>query len=382
MRPAFGSTPTVMANESKRRWRGKGLKALRYGRLHYLEEPDEGAVRRRLVLAGASVVLVVLLGTLGFHRAGLGAWSWRDCFYMVLITVTTVGYSEVLPLDAVAYGREVAVAVMLGGMSVSFYFLSALTAFIIEGDLREALWRRKMHKRLSTMKDHDVVCGAGRTGSAVVEELLREDRRLVVIERRSEALDQLVRIHGERFVAIVGDATDESVLEEARVAEARGLVTTLELDQDNLFVALSARGLNPSLRIVSRASERATTKLRKAGANAVINPTHIGGRRMAHELVRPNVVGFLDFMARDLEQNLTIEELRLPPSSPLIGVTLAESRIRDESSALVLAVLHDGQQTYNPPPQFRLLDGMTLIALGEREQLERLARYVRGELRR
>jgi len=169
------------------------------------------------------------------------------------------------------------------------------------------------------------------------------------------------------------------VLEEARVGQAGGLVTTLELDQDNLFVALSARGMNPDLRIVSRSTERATDKLLKAGANVVINPTHIGGRRMAHELVRPNVVGFLDYMVRDLERSLNIEEIAIGQGSRLVGKKLAESMIREESNALVLAVVRDEEQIYNPPPSTILTEGTTLIALGERDQLERLARYVRGE---
>lgn len=357
---------------------GSTSRELRAGRFHYVQERDEGAVRRRLVFAGASVLSVVLLGTLGFHFVGRGAWPWRDCAYMVLITITTVGYAEVVPLDRVAYGREMAMLVMLGGMSVSFYFLSSLTAFIIEGDLREALWRRKMHKRLAKLKGHFVVCGAGRTGATVIEELLREGREVVVIERREEALSHVSRLHGERLIAIAGDATDDGVLEEAGVARAGGLVTTMELDQDNLFVALSARELNPALRIVSRATERATDKLLKAGANVVINPTHIGGRRMAHELVRPNVVGFLDFMARDLERSLNIEEIAIPLGSPLAGRKLSESTIREESNALVLAVVHQGVQTYNPPPSFALEAGMTLIVLGEREPIERLTRFVRG----
>ncbi len=374
-----GSRSLLMAHVPTSTRKADPAVARSASRIHYTNAANEGAVRRRLLVAGVSVLLVVALGALGFHAVGGGAWRWRDCLYMVLITITTVGYAEVLPLETVAHGREVAMCVMLGGMGVSFYFLSALTAFIIEGDLREALWRRKMQKRLSAMKGHVVVCGGGRTGTEVVAELLREGREVVVIERDAGALEHLMRTNGEAVVGIAGDATEDGVLEEAGVLVASGLITTLELDQDNLFVALTARGLNATLRIVSRSTERATGRLLKAGANVVINPTRIGGRRMAHELVRPNVVGFLDFMARDLAQSLNIEQVHVSAASPLVGCKLSESRIRDESNALVLAVAHDGEQTYNPPPQFILRAGMTLIALGERDQLERLARYARGE---
>lgn len=367
-----------MARESKKSWLRLQRNELRHGVLHYVSHSEEFVVRRRLAIAGSSVLIVVLLGTWAFHHVGQGFWPWRDCLYMVLITITTVGYEEVIPVEAVDYGREVAMLVMLGGMSVSFYFLSALTAFIIEGDLREALWRRKMQNRLASLKGHQVVCGAGRTGATVVEELRREGKEVVVIEREEAALNHLHRVHGEAVIAIRGDATDDGTLEEARVAHAEGLVTTLELDQDNLFVALSARGMNPNLRIVSRSTERATDKLLKAGANVVINPTHIGGRRMAHELVRPNVVGFLDYMVRDVERSLNIEEIRIGASSPLAGRKLLDSKIREKSNALVLAVVRNGEQIYNPHPTTVLNEGMTLIALGERDQLERLANYVRG----
>lgn len=236
-----------------------------------------------------------------------------------------------------------------------------------------------MNKRLAALEGHFVVCGAGRTGGTVLDELVRAGRAVVMVERRPEALEQLARVHGETFIGLVGDATDDGVLEEARIGTAAGLVTTLELDQDNLFVAMSARQLRADLRIVSRASERAGDKLVKAGANVVINPTHIGGRRMAAELLRPNVVGFLDFMARDQQQNLGIEEVTVSASSPLAGKKLSESKIREVSSALVLAVVSGGEQTYNPPPSFQLAAGMTLIVLGELEQIERLNRFVRGE---
>ena len=170
------------------------------------------------------------------------------------------------------------------------------------------------------------------------------------------------------------------MLRDAGVERAAGLVTALQLDQDNLFVALSARQLNKSLRIVSRANaDRVTPKLKQAGADAIVSPTHIGGRRMAHELLRPNVVGFLDFMVRDKQRNLDIEDVPIPEDSPVVGRTLAKSRIREKSSALVLAVLSKGDATYNPRPDFRFEAGMTMVCLGEREQLDRLVRYVRNE---
>ncbi len=298
---------------------------------------------------------------------------------MVLITITTVGYAEILPVAQADGGRLFSMALLISGIGVSVYFLSALTAFVVEGDLGEVLWRRKMHKRLSKLRDHYIVCGVGQTGRHVVEELLLAGRQVVVIEREQKHLERLTASHGDRFLGVVGDATEDGVLKDAGVEHAVGLVTTLQLDQDNLFVALSARQLCPTLRIVSRANaDRSASKLRQAGADSVISPTHIGGRRMAHELLRPNVVGFLDFISRDVERNLGIEEVPIGAGSPLVGVRLSDSKIREVSSALVLAVVEGDTQTYNPPADFGFEQGMTLIVLGEREQLERLNRYVSG----
>ncbi|MBW2455012.1 MAG: potassium channel protein [Deltaproteobacteria bacterium] len=360
--------------------RGRPIHRLRHGRLHYGAIEEDSLVRRRLFYAGFALVTVTLVGALGFWLLGEGHWSFEDCAYMVLITITSVGYREVLPIADVEYGRIFTMLVVVCGMGVSFYFLSALTAFIIEGDLREALWRRRMHKRLLAMRDHFVLCGAGRTGSYVTDELLRAGCDLVIVELDGKCLDRLIKKHGETFIAIEGDATDDQILREAGVERACGLVTALEHDQDNLFVSLSARDLNADLRIVSRANvDRVTPKLRQAGANAVVSPSNIGGRRMAHELLRPNVVGFLDFMSRDLESQLEIEEVEVFKGNPLVGLSLAKSRIREVSNALVLSVVNGGSHTYNPGPEFEFDAGMTLIVLGESAQVERLRRYVAGE---
>ncbi len=347
-------------------------------RLHYGTSLDRRVVRNRLAVAGLSVVVVSAVGTLGYWFIGDGAWPLLDCLYMVLITITSVGYAEVLPVADNPQARLFTMGLLIGGMGVSFYFLSALTAFIIEGDLREALWKRRVYNRLMALSDHLIVCGSGRTGLHVTEELLRAGQKVVVIRRDKERLDALARKHGESFIGLLGDATDDDVLRDAGVERASGLVTALKQDQDNLFVALSARQLNPGLRIVSRANDdRVTPKLRQARVDVAISPTHIGGRRMAHELLQPNMVGFLDLMARDYERNLNIEEIVLGDGSPLVGKTLATSRIRQVSNALVLAVIDGDTHTYNPPHDFPLGEGMKLIALGERNELERLVKHAR-----
>jgi voltage-gated potassium channel len=296
-----------------------------------------------------------------------------------------VGYEEVLPVSSSDAGRLFTMVLLVCGMGVSLYFLSALTAFIVEGDLRVALWRRRMTQRLDKLRNHYIVCGTGQTGGQVIAELLRAGREVVAVENRKEALDRIMDRYPNSVIVIHGDATEDDVLREAGVVHASGIFTTLESDQDNLYVSLSARQLNPRLRIVSRgSSQRAAQKLRQAGADSVISPARIGGRRMAHEMLRPNVVGFLDFGGgRESAQarNLCIEEIVLPQGSPLVGRRLAKSNIREVSNALVLAVIdpNSGDMRYNPPPDTQFEAEMTLIVLGERDDVMRLARFVRGE---
>lgn len=356
-------------------------------RLHYHGASHQGSVvRSRVLQAGVAVLVVFVFGVAGYWLIGQGAWSLGDCAYMVLITITTVGYSEVLPVSQNDAGRLFTMVLLVFGMGVSLYFLSALTAFIVEGDLREALWRRRMTHRLDKLREHYIVCGTGQTGRQVVAELVRADREVVAVERRAEALDRIVDRYRDRVFVIRGDATEDDVLREANIVHAKGIFATLENDQDNLYVALSARQLNSKLRIVARGNNpRAALKLRQAGADAVISPARIGGRRMAHEMLRPNVVGFLDLGSRQSKQarKLCIEELVLPGGSPLVGRKLATSNIREVSNALVLAVIEpDGGETrYNPPPSIEFAAGMTLIVLGEREEVARLTSFVGGEER-
>ncbi|MFN3198102.1 MAG: potassium channel family protein [Bradymonadia bacterium] len=337
------------------------------------------AVRRRLVVAGLSVVGVIVMGIAGYYALGQGRWSVLQCAYMVLITITTVGYGETLPVSESPIAQIFTIVLLISGMGVSFYFLSALTAFIIEGDLREALWRRRMLRKLRDLEGHYIVCGAGETGRHVSEEIVRAGSQLVVIEHDQDRLDRLSALLGDDFIALKGDATADEVLLEARVEHAAGLVSSLQTDRDNLFVSLTARALNPGLRIVSRGiEEQATAKLHRAGADSVISPNAIGGRRMAHELMTPDLVGFLDLIARDAGEDLEIRQVTLPPRSPVVGRTLADSGIRAASNALVLATIDEGGQdyTYNPSPSVELKAGMRLLVMGMHGSLEDLAQYI------
>ncbi len=352
------------------------------GRLHYPEVTRVGQVRRRLFFAGFSVLAVLGLGTFGYYMLGsIGRaepWALLDCLYMVLVTLTTVGYTEVLDVRTVQYAELFTMMLLVSGTGVSVYFLSAVTAFIIEGDLREAIWRRRVRGELQTVTGHHIVCGAGETGSSVVEDLLASGCQVVVIENDPNHIDRLVRRVGQSFIALEGDATEDEVLLESGLERAEGIVATLHTDRDNLFIVVTARQMNPDIRVVSRAiDERAGQKLLRAGADAVVSPNQIGGKRMARELLYPGVVGFMDLIVRHPDRHLSVHAFTLPDDSPLDGQTLGNSGIRRASNALVLSVNppNDGPSIFNPPPELVLERGMCLYVLGDQGSIEKLKAY-------
>lgn len=346
----------------------------------YYPLPAESATLNRLIVAGVSMSLVCLAGTVIFWLLGGGEWSWWQCLYMVLITITTVGYGEVIPVSESTEGLVVTMIVMVGGLGVSFYFLSALTAFIIEGDLREVIWRRQMGKKIQNLDGHYIVCGAGEVGHNVITELYQARKKVVVIDIVEENIATLSRRLGSEVMSLVGDATEDEILVACGIDRAAGVVTALKQDRDNLFVVVTARQLNPALRLISRATnESSATKMRRAGADAVVCPNTIGGLRMASELLRPAVVGFIDLIVRDSQSNqLSVEEFLISEKSPLRGRPLSQSGIRQVSNSLVLSVVTNGEQYFNPPPQLLLQSGMTIVALGEIDELECLGRYING----
>jgi len=322
---------------------------------------------RRLVVPTAMVAAIVLVTTLGYLILGQGQWSLRDCLYMTVITLTTVGYGEVLEgMGNVPGAREFTGFMIVAGIGSFLYFASTVTAVIVEGDLSRAVRRKRMFKRIQGLRDHVIVCGVGSTGRHVVEELLVAKRDVVAIDRDTERLESLVARHGDHVLHLVGDATEDEVLAQANLAHAGGLVAALANDKDNLYLVVSTRQVNPNLRVVARGSElRVLDKLRKAGADHVVSPNYIGGMRMVSELLRPHAVRFVDDMLRDHDQNVRIGEVALPTGCNLAGKSLAECALRKEHGVGVLAVRRPGgEYEYNPDGSLVLEDDMVLVVLG------------------
>ena len=330
---------------------------------------------RRLMAAGGILAFAVLVSASGYRFIGDGEWDWSECLYMAAITLSTVGFGETLPgMDHLPLARGWTLVVIFMGSGTLLYFVSMLTALIVEGDLGGTLRMKRMQRRIDRLHDHVIVCGSGRTGTHIVDELIATGTPFVLIDVDLENLQHLAMEKGDRMLWIAGDATDDDILREAGIDRAAGLVTALPDDRDNLFATVSARSLNPALRIVAKSvSSESEGKLRRSGANAVVSPYNIGAMRMVSEMVRPTVVRFLDEMLRDRERNLRIEQVTLSKGCPLDGIRLGDAGLRSWSNLLVMAVQEtDGTYRYNPSGDYVLSGGMTLIVLAPSQELSLL----------
>ena len=338
------------------------------------------ALTRRLLYGFLAIVIVVFGGGVGYYVIGGGrpGWDFGSCLYMTVITVTTVGYNEVLPgMDVIEGARAFTVVLLVFGTGSIVFFASTVTAFIIEGDLRNVLFARNLKKRIKRMKDHVVVCGAGSTGRNVIEELLTTGVPVIAVDKIEQELREIAdKFPKAEFSYIVGDGTDDDVMAQVNIPTARGLVAALSSDKDNLYLTVSGRQMNPQARIVARCAELShVEKIRRSGADAVVSPNFIGGMRLVSEMLRPAVVRFLDDMLRD-KRVYRIEEVKLGDKVDGLGKTLRDARVRERFGMTVLAIRGRDAQTwtYNPDANEALGPGMTLVVLGSAEQVLALRR--------
>lgn len=322
---------------------------------------------RRLWLALALLAAVLIVGTAGYVLLGFGL---LDALYQTVTTVSTVGFRELRPLSTV--GRLFTIALILTGVGATLYALGVLIETLLEGRLNDLLGRRRMERTIAALSDHVVVCGWGRVGRSIAAELAAAGRSCVVIEADAG------RLEGCPHPFVAGDATTDAALERAGVRRAAALVAAVEADADNSFITLSARAMRPDLFIVARArSLDSEQKLRRAGADRVVNPQHIGGARMAAFVLRPHVAEFLDVVMHEEHLEFRLEELGVGEGSPVAGRTLRDAHLRARTGALVLALRSpDGQFRTNPPPETVLAAGDVLIAIGTEQELEALAAVV------
>lgn len=329
---------------------------------------------RRLLASLAILVFVWIGGAIGFYELGHGIWSFGECAFQTIVTIFTVGFAELPQAEHVRGARSFTAVLIVFGVGAISYVQANVIALLVEGAIGQVFRRSRMQNAIGRLSGHVVVAGVGSTGRHVIEELRAINRTLVAIDRDEAHLRTVSdEACGGQLLYVVGDATSDHALTAAGISRASGVVAALTDDADNLYVTLSARALNADARIVAKAiSPEAEGKMRRAGANAVVSPNTIGGRRMASELVRPDVVEFLDQMQRT-EHALRMEEIVVPKTSPLVGKMLRDAPIRPRTKALVIAHRAlDGKFHYNPGPESKIEPGMTLIVLGDKHDVATL----------
>lgn len=339
-----------------------------------LETISTSHVYRSFAWALSALLLVMVTGTLGYRIIGGPQYSWVDCFYMTFITVATIGFNEVIDLSNSPAGRLFTVFVAIFGIGAMTYLLSALTVFILEGDINEAWRRRKMQSKIAKLKGHYIVCGIGRVGINVAHELESTNRTSVIVDQDIQKIENYVSQHPEQLY-LHGDASDNDVLLAAGVERAIGIFAVAADDSQNLVISLSAKQINPALRIVARCHEvKNIDKTRRAGADEIVSPDFIGGLRIVSAMVRPNVVSFLDDMIKS-DDNLRMEEVVIPSGFSSELLTLFNP---DLSDCILLAIKQGGKWAFNPTMQHTVHSGDILMVMTTPNGRRRLEELIQG----
>ncbi len=327
---------------------------------------DPSATRRLLtglLWSLFALLMMLLAGTAGYRIIGGPQYTLLDCFYMSFITIATIGFHEVVDLTSLPVGRVFTMLIALGGIAVMTYLTSIVTAFLIEGHISEALWRRRMEKHIHKLSDHYIICGIGRVGSNVAHELAATKRAYVAIDEDMDAITRhLDRYPSQMFIH--GDGSDDDILKRAHIETARGVFAVTGDDSRNLVISLTAKQLNPEARVVARCHEiRYSEKLRKAGADAIVSPDFTGGLRIASAMVRPHVVTFLEQMLKS-DESLRVEEVLIPAGFAEKSLGEIDVPSRDH---IALALREAGKWHFNPERSHRLRAGMTVVVMATPE---------------
>jgi len=335
--------------------------------------------RKRLIVACCLLLGVGTVAVVGYMIIGGPSIKLLDAIYMAVITLSGVGYGEVIDTTHNPGLRVFNIFIVLIGVGIAVYGFSVLTAFLVEGELRHLFRRSRMRKQIAELQQHFIVCGLGETGRHVVDELERTYSPYVVVESSPEVVTKLIESERERYhdmLYLVGDATDEKVLVEAGLDAAAGVISVLPSDKDNLVITVLVRQRNHTIRIVCRCTELSfSERMLKAGANSTVSPNRIGGLRMASEVLRPSVVGFLDLMLQEKSRTLRIEEISVGESSSWVGSMISDLKLNERYNLLPLAIkgagASDQQLIVNPPGTIRLASGSVVILLGATDDLVR-----------
>ncbi|HCY86331.1 MAG TPA: potassium channel protein [Desulfobacteraceae bacterium] len=336
---------------------------------------------KRIYLSALSVCLVILAGTLGYYiivpKVGI-----MDCLYMTVISLTTVGYGEVVPVSGNRIAEVFTICLICSGMGVILYAISMLTAAIIEGELSGAIRKKRMLEKIKGLSEHYIVCGGGKTGRPVLAELVKNQKKIVLIEADEEQI-ALCKTLVDDLLYLVADATDDDILMSAGIERAAGIIITLPSDKDNLYITMTSRMMNHGIRIISRmTNQKLKPKLMKAGANGVVSPNLIGALRLASEMIRPTVVDFLDSMLRSNQGNLRINQLSVNENSLFMGKAIADLELRKRFSLLLMGIKERGCDVEFDPSHDKVLNQPTeLIVMGRTDDVENAVNWLKKQAR-
>ena len=330
-------------------------------------------IKRRLIYILFAIFCVIWVGSFGYYFIFETKYGFMTCVYMTVISLTTVGYGEVIQVTGNVPAELFTMILITFGMGIILYGISTLTAIIIEGELSGILRKKRMEKKIRKLKDHYIVCGGGQTGRPVLAELIVNGEPVVLIEQSEEIIGRCKTIW-EDLLYVMGDASDDMNLKAAGIEKAKGIIVSLASNKDNLFITMSARMLNSRIRIVSRVTDTTLeAKMRRAGANSIVSPNYIGALRMASEMIRPAAVDFLDSMLRSSRGNLRIHEISIAEKSPLLEKNIIETGFKQRFNLLVLAIRNTNKEIeFNPEPTRMLASGETLIVMGDVENITRV----------
>jgi len=326
---------------------------------------------RRVLWGVCALIAIIAIGVIGY--TAIEGWAFLDSLYMTIITITTVGYNEVHPLTS--GGRIFSIFLIVGGVGGVLYAITGIVQYIVEGNIGTTWERRRMKNKIAKLKGHFILCGLGRVGEQIARTFKAEEVPFVIVDNRPECI---ARAEQAGYLYLQGDATLDEVLREAGIERARGLVAAVGSDTDNTYITLSARGLCPNLFIEARASsEEARTKLERAGADRIVLPQSIGGRRMAMLALRPAVVDFIDTVTYSRGREMQLEKVDVSRNSRMVGLSIKAARSRTGIAALAMRKKND-KLLLNPSDEETIEDGDQLIVIGTKKQLEALEEVLEG----
>jgi len=330
-------------------------------------------VSKKVIFLFTGFAFILTGGTLGYMY--LEGYPFTDSLYLTIITVATVGYGDMVPHHPA--GKLLTVVLVLVGVSFVMYMFGKIVEAMVEGGLREILGKRQMKKQLSQLNNHYIVCGHGRIGSVICQLLQENNKTFVVIEKNP---DEIQKILAKDYLEIEGEASQDDILQQAGIERALALISVVSSDADNVFITLTAKGINPNIMVMARSSgeKGAEKKLKRAGADKVVSPYFLGGRRMAQSILRPNITDFIDLAIYSHDMGLRLEEILVTENAFINGKNLIESNLRQKYNIIVIAIKRTGEEmSFNPTPESMLLAGDILIVLGKADQISNLEKEMK-----